>query len=228
MANQHKISRRVFLSLSVIPTVLQGSPLVDLERGIGLFSNLERAPNWKNLDQVNLLNDPEPDLDASAQLNFNQSENIVINNGFKLELVNSNTRQEMSFQFPTNYRLTNREVSGLNSFLKDWRTDEIRNIDTVVLNDFLKVCSLCAVKNKVLNVNVHSGFRSKETNEYLRKRSYKVAKNSMHILGKAIDFSIPEIGSRSLARIVRANTQGGVGSYQNFVHLDSGPKRHWS
>lgn len=228
MVIQHKISRRVFLSLSVIPTVLHGSPLVDLERGIGLFSNLGHAPNWKNTNQVNLLNDPEPDLGASAQLKFNQSENIVTNNGFELKLVNSNTRQEMSFRFPTNYKLTNREVSGLNNFLKDWRTNEIRNIDTVVLNDFLKVCSLCAVENKVLKVNVHSGFRSKETNEYLRRRSYKVAKNSMHILGKAIDFSIPEIGSRSLAKIVRANTQGGVGSYQNFVHLDSGPKRYWS
>lgn len=82
----------------------------------------------------------------------------------------------MSFQFPTNYKLSSRQVSGLNNFLKDWRTDEIKNIDTAVLEDFLKICSLCAIENKVLNVNIHSGFRSKKTNEYLRRSSYKVAK----------------------------------------------------
>ena len=82
-------------------------------------------------------------------------------------------------------------------------------------------------KNKPLKVNIHSGFRSKKTNEYLRQNSNKVAKNSMHILGKAIDFSIPGHTSRSIAKITRANTKGGVGSYPNFVHLDSGPKRSW-
>ena len=49
----------------------------------------------------------------------------------------------------------------------------------------------------------------------------------MHILGKAIDFSMPKFGANKLAKIVRANTEGGVGGYQNFVHLDSGPKRSW-
>lgn len=228
MASKYKISRRVFLSFGLIPTVLQGSPLVDLEKGIGLFSDPGHTPSWINSNQVNLLNDPEPDLDAFTKLKFNQSENLIINSGFKLKLKNSNTRQEISFQFPTSYKLNNREVSGLNNFLKDWRTDEVKDIDTVVLNDFLKVCSLCIEGNKVLTVNVHSGFRSKETNDYLRRSSYKVAKNSMHILGKAIDFSIPGIESKKLAKIVRANTGGGVGSYRNFVHLDSGPKRNWS
>jgi len=47
-------------------------------------------------------------------------------------------------------------------------------------------------------------------------------------LGKAIDFSIPGTGIKNLAKIVRANTKGGVGSYQTFVHLDSGPHRTWS
>jgi len=50
----------------------------------------------------------------------------------------------------------------------------------------------------------------------------------MHILGKAIDFSIPGTGIKNLAKIVRANTKGGVGSYQTFIHLDSGPRRTWS
>jgi uncharacterized protein YcbK (DUF882 family) len=228
MANIYKISRRSFLFLGIFPSVLQASPLVDFERGLGLFSDPGQSQNRKNSNHLNLFNDPEPELDTFARLGSNQSETIVINNSFQLKLINANTKQKMSFQFPTNYKLSSRQVSGLNNFLKDWRTDEIKNIDTAVLEDFLKICSLCAIENKVLNVNIHSGFRSKKTNEYLRRSSYKVAKNSMHILGKAIDFSIPGMDSRSLAKVVRANTRGGVGSYQNFVHLDSGPKRSWS
>ena len=67
----------------------------------------------------------------------------------------------------------------------------------------------------------------KKTNEYLRKRSYKVAKNSMHILGKAIDFSVPSLRMSQLARAVRNHAKGGAGVYDTFVHLDSGPKRGW-
>jgi uncharacterized protein YcbK (DUF882 family) len=227
MLNQNKITRRLFLSLGVFPTVLSASPLVDIERGLGLFSPHNRLASGEALNRLNLFNDPEPELATFDQLGSNKSDNIVINKGFDLRLVNSNTKQEMSFKFPPEYRISKRELTGLDNFLKDWRTNEIKNIDTAVLASFLTVCSLCAKKNKPLKVNIHSGFRSKKTNEYLRQNSNKVAKNSMHILGKAIDFSIPGHTSRSIAKITRANTKGGVGTYPNFVHLDSGPKRSW-
>jgi len=87
---------------------------------------------------------------------------------------------------------------------------------------------LCSGKSNALKVSVHSGFRSKETNEFLRRNSHKVARNSMHILGKAIDFSVPGMSAQQLTKIVKANTKGGVGSYPTFVHLDSGPQRSWS
>ena len=227
MVNHNKISRRLFLSLGLLPTVLAASPLVDIERGLGLFSPHNRLATGQASNRLNFFNDPEPELNTFDQLSSNKSDNIIISKNFDLRLINSNTKQEMSFRFPAEYRLSKTELKGLNSFLKDWRTNEIKNIDTTVLADFLKVCSLCAKKNKPLNVNIHSGFRSKKTNEYLRQNSNKVAKKSMHILGKAIDFSIPGLTPRSLAKTTRANTQGGVGSYLTFVHLDSGPKRSW-
>ena len=207
MVNYNKISRRLFLSLGLLPTVLAASPLVDIERGLGLFSPHNRLATGQASNRLNFLNDPEPELNTFDQLSSNKSDNIVISKKFDLRLINSNTKQEMSFRFPAEYRLSKTELKGL--------------------DDFLKVCTLCVKKNKPLNVNIHSGFRSKKTNEYLRQNSNKVAKKSMHILGKAIDFSIPGLTPRSLAKTTRANTQGGVGSYLTFVHLDSGPKRSW-
>ena len=130
-------------------------------------------------------------------------------------------------QFSDNHELSTNQRLRLDTFLRDWRTNEIKSIDTIVLENFFTICELCSNKKNILNVNIHSGYRSKKTNEYLRNNNHKVARNSMHILAKAIDFSIPDIGANRLARISRANTKGGVGSYQNFVHLDSGPKRSW-
>ena len=228
MTHKHKLTRRLFLSFSVFPAILQAAPLVDFEHGLGLFSSSGSTQSWENSYKVNLFNDPEPEIDSSVRLELNHSENIFVKDHFQLRLINSNTSHEMMFNFPSNYTLSSGEVASLDNFLRDWRTDEIKRIDTLVLTDFLKICSLCAKENKVLKVNVHSGFRSKKTNAYLRKQSYKVAQNSLHIIGKAIDFSIPDISPRRLAEIVRANTRGGVGRYKTFIHLDSGPERSWS
>tara|TARA_B100000780_G_scaffold56560_1_gene35754 strand:- start:1499 stop:2182 length:684 start_codon:yes stop_codon:yes gene_type:complete len=227
MINHKKISRRLFLSFGIFPVVVHASPLVDLQRGIGLFSDPKSGTNNRMSNSFNLFNDPEPELNGFSQLKTNRSDKIVVTGTLNLQLINSNTKEEIAFRFPDQHKLSVKQISSLDSFLRDWRTSEIKSIDTEVLADFFKICAICSDERNILQVNVHSGFRSKKTNEYLRQNSHKVAKNSMHILGKAIDFSMPKFSSNKLAKIVRANTEGGVGGYQNFVHLDSGPKRSW-
>jgi len=212
----------------ILPTVLQAKPLVDLERSLGLFSDPFEPLNSKKSSNLNLYNDPEPELNFVDEVISKETDQIIIENNFQIKLINSNTKQKISFKFQKEHKLTTSEIWALNDLLKDWRTGEIKKIDFIVLRDFLKVCAVCSQKNEVLTVNVHSGYRSKETNENLRRNSYKVAKNSLHILGKAIDFSIDGISSKRLSKIVRTHSHGGVGSYKNFVHLDSGPKRSWT
>ena len=212
----------------ILPTVLQAKPLVDLERNLGLFSDPFEPLNSKKSSNLNLYNDPEPELSFVDKVISKETDKIIIENDFQIKLINSNTKQKISFKFQKEHKLTTSEIWALNDLLKDWRTGEIKKIDFIVLRDFLKVCAVCSKKNEVLTVNVHSGYRSKETNENLRRNSYKVAKNSLHILGKAIDFSIDGINSKRLAKIVRTHSHGGGGSYKTFVHLDSGPKRSWT
>ena len=228
MAVQKKISRRAFLAATLLPALSEAKPLIDFGQGLGLFSNQENPISRNNFNGLALHNDPEPELDNFNQLKSNDFSRIVVEKKFNLNLINANTKDEVTFHFGKNHRLRSQEVFKLNHFLKDWRTNEIKNFDAIVLNDFLKICSLCSGRSGALKVSVHSGFRSKETNEYLRRKSHKVARNSMHILGKAIDFSIPGMSAQHLTKIVKANTKGGVGSYPTFVHLDSGPQRSWS
>ena len=228
MAVQKKISRRAFFAATLLPALSEAKPLIDFGQGLGLFSNQENPISRNNFNGLALHNDPEPELDNFNQLKSNDFSRIVVEKKFNLNLINANTKDEVTFHFGKNHRLRSQEVFKLNHFLKDWRTNEIKKFDAIVLNDFLKICSLCSGKSDALKVSVHSGFRSKETNEYLRRKSHKVARNSMHILGKAIDFSIPGMSAQHLTKIVKANTKGGVGSYPTFVHLDSGPQRSWS
>ena len=228
MTVQKKISRRTFFAVALLPALSEAKPLIDFGQGLGLFSNQENPISRNNFNGLALHNDPEPELDNFNQLKSNDFSRIVIEKKFNLKLINANTKDAVTFQFGKNHRLRSQEISKLNHFLKDWRTNEIKKFDTMVLNDFLKICSLCSGRGDAVKVSVHSGFRSKETNEYLRRKSHKVARNSMHILGKAIDFSIPGMSVQHLTKIVKANTKGGVGSYPTFVHLDSGPQRSWS
>ena len=222
------MSRRAFFAATLLPALSEAKPLIDFGQGLGLFSNQEKPISRNNFNGLALHNDPEPELDNFNQLKSNDFSRIVVEKKFNLKLINANTEDEVTFQFGKNHRLRSQEVFKLNHFLKDWRTNEIKKFDAIVLNDFLKICSLCSGTSDALKVSVHSGFRSKETNEYLRRKSHKVARNSMHILGKAIDFSIPGMSAQHLTKIVKANTKGGVGSYPTFVHLDSGPQRSWS
>ena len=55
-----------------------------------------------------------------------------------------------------------------------------------------------------------------------------MAKNSLHMKGKAIDFSIAGVSNGKLNNIAKDHAVGGLGVYKNFVHIDSGPFRRWS
>jgi uncharacterized protein YcbK (DUF882 family) len=72
-------------------------------------------------------------------------------------------------------------------------------------------------------LHVLSGFRTQHTNQ----RTEGAAKNSQHLVGKAVDVRIPGLSAEYLGRLYRWLSQGGVGIYDssNFVHVDTGPLR---
>ena len=74
-----------------------------------------------------------------------------------------------------------------------------------------------------------SGYRSPKTNEMLRKCGIGVARNSLHIQGGAINFSLRNVGARKVRDVARALTAGGVGYFasSDFVHSHTGRINHW-
>lgn len=117
-------------------------------------------------------------------------------------------------------------LSEINHFLRDFRTGEATRIDRHLMD------LLYAMRRRLGTaepIHIVSGYRSPATNDRLRRRSKGVARNSLHMQGKAVDLRVPGHGARTLATLGRELKAGGVGYYprSNFVHLDVGNPRYW-
>lgn len=117
-------------------------------------------------------------------------------------------------------------VKEVNYFMRDWRTDQAKNID-------LRTIDIMAAAHNLMDVNepymLLSGYRSPQTNAMLRSRSRGVAKNSLHVKGQAADLRLSSRSVSQMARAASACSAGGVGRYSrsNFVHMDCGVVRTW-
>ena len=114
----------------------------------------------------------------------------------------------------------------INYFMRDWRTDDQRQID-------LRTIDIMTASHNLLETSepytLLSGYRSPATNALLRSRSSGVARNSLHMQGEAADLRLNSRSVNQMFSAARACNAGGVGRYSrsNFVHLDCGPVRTW-
>lgn len=117
-------------------------------------------------------------------------------------------------------------VREITHFMRDWRTDQTKQID-------LRTVDIMAAAHNLLDVNepymLLSGYRSPQTNAMLRSRSRGVARNSLHMKGQAADLRLNSRSVSQMARAAAACKAGGVGTYSrsNFVHMDCGDVRSW-
>jgi len=144
----------------------------------------------------------------------------------KLSLHNVHTGEKETVTYWTEGKYIQSELDRANWLLRDFRTGDIKAIDPRLLN-------ILYLLNQQLEsdrpVTVLSGYRSKKTNDMLRKTTEGVARRSFHMAGRAIDIRIPKITCEHIQKTALRLGGGGVGYYpsSNFVHLDSGPVRTW-
>jgi uncharacterized protein YcbK (DUF882 family) len=108
--------------------------------------------------------------------------------------------------------------------LRDHNTGQVKLIDPRLL-DILHDLQVKLAPHG--HFEVFSGYRSPKTNAELRRHSRRVAKNSLHMQGRAADVKLTGVRPSQLARAARDMERGGVGYYRRFVHLDTGDVRTW-
>ena len=110
--------------------------------------------------------------------------------------------------------------------LRDFRNDKVHAIDPKLLDLLVELRRRLDTSEPY---QIISGYRSPETNAMLRRRSERVAVNSLHIEGRAIDLRVPGRALTAVHRAALAIRAGGVGYYprSDFVHVDVGRMRWW-
>lgn len=143
-----------------------------------------------------------------------------------LSLKHRHTDESVNIVYYENGRYIGGALKEISYLLRDHRTDQVMPIDRQLL-DLLYALNLKLEANR--SFEVYSAYRSPQTNAMLRREGVGVARNSMHMYGKAIDISMPGVDNRYLARAAWTMQRGGVGSYRrsSFVHVDVGEVRSW-
>ena len=117
-------------------------------------------------------------------------------------------------------------LATIDHVLRDFRTGDVHPIDPYLLDLVHRLQLTMACDG---SVHVISGYRSPKTNAMLAQRSGKVAKNSYHVKGMAIDLRLPGRRLEDVRDMAMRLGGGGVGFYPDsqFVHVDTGPVRAW-
>jgi uncharacterized protein YcbK (DUF882 family) len=141
-----------------------------------------------------------------------------------LSLYNVHTDESLEATYFSEGSYDYEALEKINTLMRCHYSNEIKPIDTRLLD---LLWDIRERTGKVRQIEVISGYRSFEYNEYLRSKSRKVARDSYHRQGLATDFSMNGISRETLSKIARSLYAGGVGTYREFVHIDVGPVRYW-
>ena len=144
----------------------------------------------------------------------------------RIRMYSGRTGESLDTVYWVDGKYIRESLNEINIFMRDWRSGEVIGIDP-------RTVDVAAASHRLLQTNepymMLSGYRSPRTNAMLRRSSGGVARNSLHMVGKAADLRLK---SRSVGQMYNAAMScraGGVGKYSrsNFVHMDCGPVRNW-
>ena len=109
--------------------------------------------------------------------------------------------------------------------LRDIQADRVFPMDRGLLDVLAGLQVWLARSGVHAPLEIHSGYRTRTTNQKLEG----AALNSRHLLGKAVDVTVPGVKNIKLAGMASVLGRGGTGLYpgRNFVHIDTGDERVW-
>jgi uncharacterized protein YcbK (DUF882 family) len=145
-----------------------------------------------------------------------------------ISFYNVNTKETLTVLYMKGGKRIPEAMEKVNWILRDWRTDEPTQMDPDLID---LVWEIHNELGSAEPINIISGYRSRGTNDMLRRTVGGQASQSRHILGKAMDVTFPDVPVKKLRYSALIRERGGVGYYPTsatpFVHIDTDRVRAW-
>ncbi len=120
-------------------------------------------------------------------------------------------------------------MAEIDHFMRDWRCDKTVKMDPRLID---RLYELQKEVGENRTIRLISAYRSEGYNASLLLAGRTVDPNSQHMFGRAADVFVPGLPLTHLKDFAETQTSGGTGYYPfsgpRFVHLDTGPMRHWT
>lgn len=164
--------------------------------------------------------EPSYEIDTPSILDRNSPSHKM------LAFHNTHTGDQLNLTYFEEGRYITDALHEINHLFRDYHDGSVHPIDPALLDQLYDLKHVLEVRKPF---HIVSGYRSPATNADLRKHSDGVAKNSLHMEGRAIDIRIEGLDTRRIRNAALAMQRGGVGYYgrSDFVHLDTGSVRTW-
>ncbi|NPV06188.1 MAG: DUF882 domain-containing protein [Syntrophaceae bacterium] len=198
-------SRRSFLKLGLLGSALLFLPqkvLASLEPVTS--PEIIGSPGWK--DEAGLIMEPSGER--------------------RLHLYSTNTGETFNGVYWADGDYIPEALEEIDHLMRDYRANLVKEIDPNLLDLLYNLNQRLELEKPF---HVISGYRSPKTNAALRRRNRRVARNSLHMAGMAVDLRVPDVHVKHLCNAALEMRCGGVGYYarRGFVHLDVGDVRTW-
>lgn len=145
-----------------------------------------------------------------------------------ISLYNIHTKETVTVEYKRRGAYVPEAMDRINWILRDWRRDEKTTMDPKTIDILWEMHTELGSKEPI---HVISGFRSRTTNDMLRRTVGGQASESQHTTGKAVDVTFPDVPLKNIRYAAMVREQGGVGYYPTsgipFVHVDTGRVRAW-
>ncbi len=165
--------------------------------------------------------EPSSRMNVRSMLNRNSPSHKM------LAFHNTHTGDQLALTYFEQGRYIKDALHEINHLFRDYHDGTVHPIDLALLDQLYDLKHTLEVRKPF---HIVSGYRSPATNADLRKHSDGVAKNSLHMEGRAIDIRVEGLDTRRIRNAALAMQRGGVGYYErsDFVHLDTGSVRTWA
>jgi len=138
------------------------------------------------------------------------------------------TREELTVVYRKGDDYQPEAMAAINHLLRDYRCQKETQMDPKLIDLLYELQQELDARGPI---RVVSAFRSEGYNASLLRAGRNVDPDSQHTLGHAADVIFPGVKADKLKAAAEAKGIGGVGYYPFsgpvFVHVDTGPVRHW-